>query len=359
MRFEFATYYVCWQPDIPLHPQPATTMPKAATKPKAPLPPSQIETRVKNKGTHPGLALIESPSATPKPKRRSKAQVKQAKETKALAKQALAEAKQLSINRAAEFEQADIANEDMVDATPRPIFTPKPRPLSRNTRIQKPSSLTSVADTSDIGVSDDRDETPFMPVSDSENLAVDADGWAAETDDPPPPPPPPQKKKAKITQKATAAVDTNTLGGKADRKRRVVDVEGEVPVDNDEEQPQEPKPKKVKVKMRDEIDVAKTKIVEEGKEGNKYAKMVNSMGSSGKPASKVPSHSSQSKAVGGKPLKREGAIADIKALVQVGGKKSKKERAIADISHPDKSTTLNFPNSSSTRPDPDNNNNVR
>jgi hypothetical protein len=82
--------------------------------------------------------------------------------------------------------------------------------------------------------------------------------------------------------------------------------------------------------------------------------MVNSMGSSGKPASKVPSHSSQSQAVGGRQLKREGVIADIMKLESAGGKKLKREGAIADIK---KSTTLKFPDSSTrAAADPENNN---
>jgi hypothetical protein len=60
-------------------------------------------------------------------------------------------------------------------------------------------------------------------------------------------------------------------------------------------------------------------------------------------------HPSQFQAVGGKPLKREGAIANINA---VGGKKLNKEGAIADINRPDMST---IPDSSTTRAVPDNN----
>ena len=81
--------------------------------------------------------------------------------------------------------------------------------------------------------------------------------------------------------------------------------------------------------------------------------MVTSMELSGKPASTVPSHSSQLQfqAVGGRQLKREGVIADI--MKSVDGKKLNREGAIADITHPDKSTMFNFPDSS-TRPYPDN-----
>jgi hypothetical protein len=273
--------------------------------PKAAVSQSQVGTRAKNKTTHPGKVVKDSQQ-----QRRTKAEIQQEKEAKAQAKLDLAEARQQGINRTAEFEHANIANEDIVDATPRPTFTPKPRTLSRN---QKKSSLTPFADTTDIELSDDLDENPLTPGSKN---SVDADDSAVENDGPPPPTPA-EKMKVKITQNATTAptVDTKKLGETADRKRRV-DVEGDAPGGSDDEQLQEPRLKKMKVKMRDEISVATTKILEIEKKGNKYAGMVNSMGSSGKPASKpeVPSHS-QFQAVGGRQLKREGAIADIEKSV--------------------------------------------
>lgn len=324
-------------------------MPKKST---VTLPPSQMETRDRNKKTFPGT--VDKP--TP---RRTTAEVQQEKAAKAQAKKALAEARKQSIKRTAEFERADIANEDTVDATPRPTFTPKPRPLSRN---PKHSSLTTITGTSDIGVYDDRDETPFMAGSDTE-ITVDTDNSAVPVDNSPPPPV--EKKKAKNTQKpeATAAsVDTKKPRKTVNRKRRVADVEDSDDVPMDSEQPLEPKPKRVKVKTRDEINVAATEILENEKEGNKYAQMVNSMGSSGTPASKVPparSSQLQAEAVNGGQLKREGAIGDIKKAV--GGRKLKREGAIADINYPEKSITLNLPDSSkSTRPDPGNKgNNIR
>jgi hypothetical protein len=358
-----------------------------------------IQTRVQNKTTHPGN--VDVTPKPPKRKRRTKAEVQAEKMAKVEAKKILSEARKKGINRTAEFEHDDIANEDIVDATPRPMFTPRPPPGSRN---QKNSPLTPFADTSDnISVDGDSfvdDETPLMPGS---NSLVHADDSAVESDGPPPAEkkvtaervnakklgevdhkrrvvnvesdipldsdedqpqePKPKRMKTKTRdeinaattndgpppaeKKVTAArVNVKKLG-EVDRKRRVVDVESDIPLDSDEDQPQEPKPKKMKTKTRDEINAATTKIEKE-KEGNKYAKMVNSMGSSGKPASNVPSHSSQSQAVGGRQLKREGAIADIKKLGSVGGKKLKREGAIADI------TTLTFPDSS-TRAEPDDN----
>jgi len=324
-------------------------MPKAATMPKATVPQRQIETRAKNKTTHPGKVQLEvdSPPPVAKKPRRTKVEIQQEKSAKAQAKEALAEARQQSINRTTEFECADIANEDMVDTTPHPIFTPKPWLLTCK------SFLTPL--TGDNGVvSDDLDETPFMPGFEG---SVAADDSNVESDGPPPPA---KKGKAKkTTQKATAArADTKKAGEMADRKRSIVDMQGDVlpPVDSDEEQFPEPKPKKVKVKVRDEINVAAMKPLENEKGGNKYAKiMVNFMGSGGKPASiaTVPSHSPQAEtASGGRKLKREGAIADLSKFI--GGKKLNKEGATAAISVTDKSTTLNLPDST-TRADPDNN----
>lgn len=258
--------------------------------------------------THPGK--VDKPA-----ERRTKAEVKQEKKAKAQAKEALAEARQQSINRAAEFEHADIANEDMVDATPRPTFIPKPRPLSLK---RKNSPLTSLADTSDGET--DVGESPFIP--NSKGLA-DADE-DVESDAPQAPP---TKNKAKTIPKATPA-----------KKRESTDVEANAP-DSDEEVP---KPKKAKMKMRDEIDIATTNIVKNERGlGNKYAKLLNS---SGEPASKVSSRSSKVQAeLGGRPLKREGAIADFEKLIVRGGKKST-VGAFAAI-NPD----------SSTRADPENN----
>ena len=281
----------------------------------------QIETRAKNKTTHPGKVCKTT-------KRRTKEEVQQEKDAKAQAKADLAEARQQSINRTAEFERADIANEDMVDATPRPNFTPKSRPISRS----KNSPLTSFPNTSDIESYDGHDhETLFRPASEGSD---DAD---AENDTPKPA----KKKRAKITQSLTGSkVDAKKPGKTADRKRRVDDVEDDVPLNIDEEQPQEPKPKKTKMKIREEIQAATT-ILENEKEGNKYAKMVKLIGLSGKPASTVPSSTPpfQPEPVdGSRKLRREGAIADIKSVGEnLNG-------AIADIN---KSTALNiFPVSS-------------
>jgi hypothetical protein len=276
-------------------------MPKKQTVPQ-----QRVETRSKNKATHPGK--VDKPA-----QRRTKEEVKQEKEAKAQAKKTLAEARQQSINRAAEFEHANIANEDMVDATPRPTFIPKPRPLSLK---RKNSPLTSLPNTSDVEA-DDVDDSPF--IANSESLPADTDDSSMDVESDGPPAPP--TKKGETTPKATAA-----------KKRGTTNVE----TDPDEEAP---KPKRAKAKMRDEINVATTKIVENAQRGlgNKYAKMVDS----------VPSHSSQFQGAGGRPLKREGAIADIGKLVRGGNKStSAAGTGVADI---------NFPVSSMAREGPENN----
>ena len=294
-------------------------MPKVT--PDAIQPQRQMETRAKNKTTHPGQLVKPSP-------RRSKADADQAKQAKAQAKADREEAKQRSINRAAIFECADIANEDSVDVTPR--LAPKAQMQSHN---QTDSPFSSCVDT-DVEESDGPDKTPPAPTS------VDDDYSAVESDVPTPVGkgkgkqiPPAAKVKGKQMPPA-AKVKKLELGN----KRRVEDVD--MPPGSDEV-PQEPKLKKTKLakkKMRDEIMVATTKILEnkELEDGNKYAGMVSHlMVMSGK----VLPHSSIQPV--GKQLKREGAVSDLMTIV--GGRK---EKAIADISYPNPNT--------STRPQPDN-----
>ena len=88
-------------------------------------PQRQIGTRASNKTAHPG-------NADKSHGRRSSAEVQKERTAKAQAKAAREEAKQNSINRTAEFELADIAEEGLADATPRPPFTPKQWPPPRN-----------------------------------------------------------------------------------------------------------------------------------------------------------------------------------------------------------------------------------
>jgi hypothetical protein len=75
------------------------------------------ETRASNKWVHPGKPI------TP---HQSKDGVGAEHVAKAQAKADYEEVKMWSIIHAAEFEHADGANEDFVNATPHPSFTPKP-----------------------------------------------------------------------------------------------------------------------------------------------------------------------------------------------------------------------------------------
>jgi len=224
---------------------------------------------------------------------------------KAQAKADCEEAKKQSIIHAAEFEHADRADEDTVDATPHPPFTPKPWPPLHN---QKKANLIPVAEISnvemsdDVKMSDDVDKASFvLPCS---RKSISDDDSAVESDGPPPI----KKSKAQMARK---------VAGEAG-KRKKDDNGGVVPA-SAEGQPQEPKPKKVKVKVCNEINIMAKKI-EDKTQGaqNKYGNMVKSMSStraeaqpSGKPASKTPL---QVQVTGGRRLKREGVIADIKAL---------------------------------------------
>jgi hypothetical protein len=72
----------------------------------------QMETRASNKTAHPGYVDKVIPT------RRSGVEVQKTRTAKAQAKAAREEAKKNSINRTAEFELADIAKENLADATP-------------------------------------------------------------------------------------------------------------------------------------------------------------------------------------------------------------------------------------------------
>ena len=120
--------------------------------PKSTVAPSQVKTRAKNKTTHPGVPDQALP-------RRTSAEVENEREVKAQAAAARQEKKRQSIRLAAEFEDAAMANEDIVDATPRPQFTPKPRPPARN---RKNTALDPVAEVSDG--SDNYNLLAFQPL---------------------------------------------------------------------------------------------------------------------------------------------------------------------------------------------------
>ena len=84
-----------------------------------------MNTRAKNKTAHPGYA--------DKPKtHQTQAEVEGDCKTKAEAKTFHEEAKQNGIICMAEFKAADLAEEDLVNATPRPLFTPRQRSKHHN-----------------------------------------------------------------------------------------------------------------------------------------------------------------------------------------------------------------------------------
>jgi hypothetical protein len=113
---------------------------------KAPVTQCQIETRASNKEIHPGQAVLAK-------KCRTTAEVQKEHESKVEAKAAREEAKQQSIRHAAEFEQDDIANKALANATLRPPFTPKPWPPPRNQNTNKVPAKES----SDVEITDDFD----------------------------------------------------------------------------------------------------------------------------------------------------------------------------------------------------------
>ena len=109
-----------------------------------------METRVGNKTAHPGN-LIKSTHWT-------KAEIEEERIGKAQAIAARTEAKGQHINRTAAFEHADMVNEDIVDATPHPLFAPK-RPASTHNSTPTDLAMSGVeiledseSDSSDSGV---------------------------------------------------------------------------------------------------------------------------------------------------------------------------------------------------------------
>lgn len=281
------------------------------------VPPSRLETRAKNKLIHPGNTVKAKP-------RRTSAEVQQEREAKAKAKLDREKVKQKSIVRTAEFERTDMANEDSVDATPRPPFTPKPWPPPRNNKRTK-LRVIPITDSSDADMDDTKfDKASFSPLAaqaqaptGTEESAVEsAEVTDIESDDPAPPA---KKQKVHSTVKATGIAGASTKAAENLKKRKVGKDEKIVPTPSesgDEADEETPKPKKIKV--RDEIKLAAENINKEI--GSKYSGMVKSMSSDSDKQGEMPAPKAplQLQAEGeerkGKKLKREGAIADISAL---------------------------------------------
>jgi hypothetical protein len=262
-----------------------------------------METRASNKIAHPG-------AVTKGVRRRTTAEVQEERTAKAEAKAAREEAKQRSINRTAEFELNEMANEDVVDTTPRPPFTPKPWPLPRN-RKSNLIPMEGTSDVEDVEMTDEFDHRSFVPDG-SERSATEDDSGDESTELASP------VKNRKAERKNTAKVTTAAAKSKAKTAGKKK-VESDIEIVDDAAPV--PKPKKVKPRVREAIDLAAKKIGEEKTKGNKYAEMMkatsNKRGTeepSGQPAVKPPSRP-QPTAVGEKrKLEREGAIADIRSL---------------------------------------------
>ena len=207
-----------------------------------------------------------------------------------------------------------MANEDVVDMTPRPPFTPKPWPPPRN---RKAAKLVPITESSDVEMGDEFNKESFAPaLSEQESVRVTEDELAVDSDGPTPPA---KKQKTQVTEENIRGVGVKPVGGKVAEKKKRVDRDEEiVPASDDQETPKPKKVKVVKVPVRDEINMAAKKIVENEVKGNKYSGMAKTM--FGKQAEEHPGRKpaleapSQLQAAGGKMLKREGAIADINAL---------------------------------------------
>ena len=229
---------------------------------------------------------------------------------KAKAKEDHELARKQSIERAAQFERADVVCENDFDATPRPAFIPKSWPPNQ-------SRVSPHPETSDVEMSHgsdfdgDFDRAPFIPPPSADGSST-VDDSAVESN------PPPPAKKAKAAEKGKAEVTKKAKA--ASKKKSAEESEVEV-VKPNAEPPKEPKPKKKN--FRDEINIA-AKELEEA-QAKKLGGMVKSMrggeepeGKGGKPASGLKGLGPwrpQATTAGAKGvLKREGAIANINDL---------------------------------------------
>src|ERR1700735_858496 len=195
--------------------------PKARPVPR----PRQIETRTQNKTTHPGEVC--KPAV-----RRTSAEGEQERDAKAKATQDLDETKRQSIVLTDEFEAAEIANEDTVDITPPPPYTPKPWPPPH-------ARLVPITESSDVEMGDEFDRASFSPKP-SEHMATEDESAVEPSDDSAPP-----AKRQKGKGKAVGKVRGKEKAGEGQK------VQKEAPNVNvstdDEEQTPKPKPKKVRV----------------------------------------------------------------------------------------------------------------
>jgi len=278
---------------LPIPPQPPTASKPFTMPPKPSVAPSRVQTRSKNKDTHPG-------NADRAPPRRTSVEVENDRARKAQAEAARQEEKLRKIRHTAEFEHADIAHEDVVDATPRPCFTPKP------TRNSNKASLRPVAEVSD-DCSDESNSLSYQPLcseksDNEEESAVEGDLQ-----------PPTKRLKAQTTGRAKPKVGT-----RAKKSRKAAPRAEEMePASNDAASDEETpvKPKKPKPKMRDMVDIEMEKI-EDRKKGGDMARPTSSQQPQSGTASPQTPVTSQVQVGGqlwGRALRRTGAIADIEA----------------------------------------------
>ena len=200
-----------------------------------------------------------------------------------------------------------MANEDVIDTTPRPCFTPKPRAPARNRENASLGTVTEVSDSTD-----NCNSLSFQPLDSEES--VTGEESADESDSRPLA----KRLKAHTTGKAIPKVGRASPAKKnrkaARHAKKIVPALDEAAPD--EETPR--KPKKVKPKLREEIEM-EVKELEEKRIRDK-AKPTSSRPEEERIATPPMSPSdSDVQASGfqwGSALKRVGAIADLKAYAR-------------------------------------------
>lgn len=118
----------------------------------------------------------------------------------------------------AQFETKDREDEDLLDATPRPIFTPAP--LRRTMSMAYIPGKSTPEPSSDVEMVDDKagGDADFQPVPEEDSAtepdSVTKDDTATEDDDVMPPPPQPPKKKKKVAAAKEVAAEKKVVAAK-------------------------------------------------------------------------------------------------------------------------------------------------
>ncbi|KAF8498390.1 hypothetical protein JB92DRAFT_3125310 [Gautieria morchelliformis] len=208
-----------------------------------------METWVSNKTAHPGRVPIAPPH-------RTTAKVQEERAAKAQAKAALIEAKVKRVNHAAEFDRDNIANKDLVDATPCPPFTPKPWPPLHNRKAHHTpkAALKPIEESSDVKVTDD--QSLFIPpnseISVVGNSEVESEAAPSPAKKRKPEIRKHAKPKATTTKKAMTTAKKSMVKSVGKKRVEVSDVEM---ADSEAEPVKVPKPKKEKVRVQDKINI--------------------------------------------------------------------------------------------------------